>query len=260
MMNLIIFSHTDYSYLWPIIEEYIVPLKELNPIFVSNYHSNLNIEKPQGFTKYIEYDPYLCYSQRWIKILQEIDSEYILVVHDVCIIVNCNVQRIMELGNIIKNNNVDRCSMNIFDGIDIIHDKISICNLNNNVRGNTFVPFDLCPAIWNLKSFLNLWLQFPNETYRQSELNHDLQNFCKNLKCYGLQKNENEKIFYCLGRPYADFFKILHITIQGELTYPKHVYMDAMDYFNQINEKYKLEEKVRINNNYNSILENFREI
>jgi hypothetical protein len=35
-MSLIIFSHSDYSYLWEIIQDYISELKDLNPIFVSN--------------------------------------------------------------------------------------------------------------------------------------------------------------------------------------------------------------------------------
>ena len=52
-MSLIIFSHTDYSYLWPLIEECIIKIKKLELVFVCN---KTDINKPNGFTEYIEYD------------------------------------------------------------------------------------------------------------------------------------------------------------------------------------------------------------
>ena len=45
--NLIIFSHSDYKYLWNIIEDSISKLQDLNPIFVSN--KNSVYDKPKGF-------------------------------------------------------------------------------------------------------------------------------------------------------------------------------------------------------------------
>ena len=114
-MSLIIFSHSDYSYLWEIIQDYISEFKELNPIFISNI--NNSIQKPYGFTKYIEYNESDCYAQRWINILDNIDSEYILIVHDVQIIVNCDIDKIKTLFYDISYNNIDRCSLNVFNGI-----------------------------------------------------------------------------------------------------------------------------------------------
>ena len=256
MINLIIFSHSDYSYLWSIIENYVLNLKELNPIFVSN--SNHNLEKPSGFVTYIEYDENHCYSQRWINILKQINSDYILVVHDVNIILNCNIEHINIILDTVIKNNIDRLSLNVFDGNDTITDDlIPLCNLNNIKKANTYTPYDVCSAIWKKESFLNLWHLFPNETYRNSENNSELQSYCRNyFKCYGLQKT-NDKILYCLGRPYYNFFKILHITIQSEITFPPEVYMDSMNEFFEIFEKYKLKEKIKINYNYKSILNNF---
>jgi hypothetical protein len=255
--NLIIFSHSDYKYLWNIIEDSISKLQDLNPIFVSN--KNSVYDKPKGFIKYIEYDDNLCYAKRWTNdIIPYLSSKYILIVHDTQLIVGCDVNKIQELVQLIKINDIDRCSLNVFKGSDILHDSIrsnlQLCNLNKNVIGKTYVPFDVCPSIWKVSSFLQLWNTFNNETYHQSEQNKNVQNYCKSLKCYGLQKT-NDKIYYCLGRPYREFFKILFITIKGEIPFPKEVFMDMLPQFNEIYEKYYNDLKdVKINNSYQYIL------
>jgi hypothetical protein len=254
-MSLIIFSHSDYSFLWPIIEETLEKIPDLNPIFVSN---KTGLIKPCGFTKYIEYNDTLSYAERWTKdILPYIDSEYILIVHDVQIIVNCDINFIDNIIRLMNENHVDRCSMNVFNGLDIIENKdVKLCKLNT-AHGNTFTPYDLCPTIWKTSSFKTIFETFSNETYRSSELNETLQNFCREkLNCYGLQKT-NQKIHYCLGRPYLEYFKILFITTKNEITFPPELYMDMKDEFLYFFEKYKLGEKININNNYGFILENF---
>jgi len=255
-MSLIIFSHSDYSFLWPIIEETIQKIDKLNKIFTCN---KTTITKPFGFTKYIEYDESNCYSKRWTKdILPYIDEEHILIVHDVQVIVKCDSNFIYKIINLMKENNVDRTSLNVFNGKDIIvNNNIHLCNLNT-ATGNTFIPYDLCPAIWKTTSITKLFEKFPNETYRTSELNKNLQLFCKNdFKCFGLQKT-NEKIYYCLGRPQLNYFKILYITIKNEITFPVEVYMDLKDDFFYFFEKYKLNEKIKINNEYGFILNNLK--
>ena len=257
-MSLIIFSHSDYSYLWPIIEECIQKIPQLTPIFVCN---KTDINKPNGFTKYIEYDDKLCYSQRWTKdILPYIDEKYILVVHDVQLIVNCDINFIHKIIQIMVENRIDRCSLNVFNGKHIVENyNIKLCHLNS-AYGNTLTPYDVCPAIWKTDSFKKLFNTFPNETYKISELNEELQIFCRNnLRCFGLQKT-NEKIYYCLGRPYFECFKIVFITIKNELVFPVEVYMDMKNEFLYFLEKYKLTEKIKINHNCSFIVNNFKPI
>jgi hypothetical protein len=255
--NLIIFSHSDYKYLWNIIEDSISKLQDLNPIFVSN--KNSVYDKPKGFIKYIEYDDNLCYAKRWTNdIIPYLSSKYILIVHDTQLIVGCDVNKIQELVQLIKINDIDRCSLNVFKGSDILHDSIrsnlQLCNLNKNVIGKTCVPFDVCPSIWKVTSFLKLWNTFNNESYHQSEQNNNVQNYCKTIKCYGIQKT-NDKLYYCLGRPYSYFFKILFITIKGQIPFPKEIFMDMLPQINEIYKKYYNDLKdVKINNSYQSIL------
>jgi len=255
-MSILLFSHSDCSYLWPIIEEYFLKIVGIELIFISN---KTLIKKPNGFNQYIEYDDNLCYAQRWTKnIIPQINSDYIIIVNDKNILLNCDVEVIKSIINTMSNHNIDRCSLNVFEGIDILDNSIvKLCNVKN-ANSITYIPYDVCPAIWNKYSFNTLFLNFPNETYRTSELNNDLQQYCyKNLKIFGIQKDK-EKIYYCHGRPYTNYFKILHITTQGELTFPKDVYMDMKDEFEYIFLKYDLEKKIKINSTCNWILSNFK--
>jgi hypothetical protein len=219
------------------------------------------IKKPNGFIKYIEYDENLCYSDRWTKnILPEINSKYILILHDVQIIIKYDEYFISNIITLMQKHNIDRISLNVFDGVDVINDyNIKICNLNNAV-GNTTIPYDNCPCIWNKESFRVLLDSFPNETYRTSELNNNLQIFCREkMRCYGLQKT-NKKIYYCLGRPFLENFCVLFITIKNELLGPIEVYMDMKDDFLYYLNKYKLSDRINFNNNYDFILNQYRTI
>lgn len=253
-VNLIIYSNSEYSYLWQIIEDTIKPLYDLKPIFISN---STDIKKPDGFVEYIEYDVNDCYSQRWLKIISQLESKYIIVVHDVNIILNCEIDNIFKLIKLIDINNIDRCSLNIFQNNNYIDNgtNLQICDLNcSNTKSKTYIPFDNCPSIWKTTSFLKLWTNFPNENYRNCELNINLQNFCRDIfKCFGLNCN-GEQIYTCTGRQYYSFFKILHITIKGRLTFPIEVYMDMKEDLIKILEKYSLLEKIQVDNSYGWII------
>jgi hypothetical protein len=258
-MSLVIFSNSEYSFLWPILEENINKIKsnknQLKYIFVCDVN---NLEKPKGFDQYIVYDINNCYAKRWTTdILPNIESNYILVVHDVHIIVNMDTIFILKNMQLMYENNIDRCSLNVFNGNYIIEKfGIKLCHLNNT-KGNTYTPYDVCPAIWNKHSLEHLFKIFPDETYRTSELNKELQLFCKNnFRCFGQQKSSAE-LFYCLGRPYLSNFKILHITIRKEILNPVEVYMNMKEDFLYYANKYNLFNCLQTNNDYFFILDNF---
>ena len=255
-MSLVVFSNSAYSYLWPIVEESVGKLKlnKMSKIFVCDEN---DLEKPKGFDQYITYDINNCYPKRWINdILSNIESEYILLVHDIHVIVTMDEEFILNNILLMSEYSIDRCSLNVFDGNDTINKYgIHLCNVNS-ARGNTITPFDHSPSIWNKKSMKLLFERFPNETYRNYE-NNEIQTFCKNnFKCYGQNKLSNQ-IFYCLGRPYLNLFKICIVTTKGEITYPIEVYMDMKDDFMYYSNKYKLTIYVNINNNYDFILNGF---
>lgn len=257
-MSLVIFSNSECNYLWPLIEETVEKITKINKIFVCDV---LSSEKPKGFDKYISYDNNKDYTKIWTdEILPNIESNYILIVHDIQIIVNIDEEFILNHFKLMSEYSIHRCSLNVFDGNCIVEKYgIKLCDLNY-ASGNTFTPYDVCPAIWDKKSLMILFKIFPDETCTTSELNDRLQIFCrKNFKCCG-QKKTTDKIYYCLGRPYLNNFKILHITIKKELLGPLEVYMDMKDDFIYYLNKYKLYEILSKNNDYAFILNNFREI
>lgn len=250
-MSLVIFSNSEYYFLWPIIEESVSKIN-FHKIFVSDIN---DLDKPQGFDQYIYYNTNHCYAKRWTHdILPNIASDYILVVHDVQIIVSFDEEFILNNLKLMSEYSIDRCSLNVFIGNEIIEKySIKLCKLNT-AHGDTFTPYDVCPAIWKRQSFKILFDTFPDETYRSSELNNNLQIFCRNnFLCVGLQKT-SDTIYRCIGRPYLNYFKILHITLKKELLSPNDVYMDMKPEFIYYANKYRVYDFVKINNNASYIL------
>jgi hypothetical protein len=243
-MQLLIFSHSEYNHLWLIIEESVKDLQQLRPIFISD---DTSLEKPKHFEKYLTYDKNDCYSQRWIKILPNIDSKYIIVVHDIHIILNCNHEKISKLIYMMESNNIDRISLIVSKATEYIEsDGLAICNLtSSNIQTKSSIPYDSRSTIWNKNSFFTLWLNFPQVNYRDSECD-TVQTFCKNnFKCYGLQSTDNEKIYWCSGCAYHDYFKILTLTVFGKFTFPIDFYMDMKEEFVNFYENYDLKNKIQ---------------
>lgn len=256
MICLTILSHSDYNYLWDIIDDLVSYIKDIDLIFVSN---NTNLTKPKNFNKYIEYDQEKCYFTRLRDyILPLIKCEYILLVHDVQLVTYCNIDYINKIVHIMNENSIDRCSLNLFKGNDnIIKNDITLCNLKTAI-GKTYTIYDVCPSIWNVKSLYKLAYQFPYESYCGSELNIELINYCKNnFKIYGINKKEDEEVYYCIGRAYSKNFKILFITIKNQILDPLEVYMDGLEQFIKIQNKYNIIEKVNKKCNIAFVLEYF---
>ena len=60
-MSLLIFSNSEYNFLWSLIEESVSKINQINKIFVCDVNE---LEKPKGFDKYISYDNNNCYAKR----------------------------------------------------------------------------------------------------------------------------------------------------------------------------------------------------
>ena len=240
--TILLHTHSSYSYLWPIINDYI---KKYNFKKILAYDIvPENIQLPNNFDKYIKYNSSENFSKRLVNILNEITEEYVFIIYDVDIIINIDEKLLNYYIEIMIDNNIDRMSSVVYNGNGVIYKNgIGACNLNLplNSPSNHFIPIDCTPAIWNRKSFIKMLFTFPNESYRSLELNNDVINYCKTkLKCYGIQYTPNLKILYNRGLTHCDKISFLHITTQGKFLIPFSVYCDYEINLKNIIEKYNL--------------------
>lgn len=257
--TLLIHTHSDYSYLWPIINDYIKNIS-MNKIFAYDKIPD-NSVLPSNFTSYIQYDVSLNFSKRLVPILNQIDYKYILLVYDVDLIINLDENALRIYMNIIDENNIERCSTAVFNGSEQLHkENYSICNLNRPLKSlsNHYIPADCSPVIWNKNSFIKMLELFPNETYSSLELNKNVINYHKQkVKCYGIQYTSNINILYCKGATTCNVFSFLHITLKGKIMKPFEVYMDYKQIFLDIISKYNLNIDEIGTKNYQYVIDSF---
>jgi hypothetical protein len=245
----VIVTNSAYSYLWPVINDLT---KDFNKVFIcgndfQDFEFNKNITK----VFYAQTDSY---TKRVSSVIKQIDSDYLLFLHDVDLIINLNQDTFKSYLNLMIKNNVDRLSLGVFNNKEesIISNDLAITRLSNfGMSKNFFTPFDYAPSIYKKNSLLKLYSIF-DESYQNFELRDDVQNFAlTNLKCYGVQKLNDGNIIYHRGFAFIKDMSFLHLTVKGKLL-PLNLYYDLECYVKTILEKYKLLNYCQFHNmNYN---------
>ena len=239
---LLIKTNSAYSYLWPIIQDYIKDIKVYKILAYNEIPKNKHL--PKHFDSYIKYDQNLNFSRRLLQIIPEINFDYILFVPDVDIIINLNIGALNTYVKIMEEHNIDRVHTSVFDGYEQIHkEKYSLCNLNKGLKqkSNHFYPYDCGCAIWKKNKFINFLNTFLDENYSSLELNIDVQNYCKyKLRCFGIQIKSNTIVKYNRGLTYTNDLSFLHITTKGKFLKPFSCYHDYEKELNFIIKKYNL--------------------
>jgi len=240
---LLIKTNSVYSYLWPIIEDYIKDIKIYKVLAYNEVPPNKNL--PKNFDKYIKYDQKKNFARRLLQIIPEINMDYIVFVPDIDIIINLNVITLTNYVKMMEESNIDRIHLSVFDGFEKIYkNKYSLCNLNSGMkqRPNHYIPYDAGPAIWNKNKFLALLNKYPNETYDSLEQNPLVQNYCKsNLRCFGIQLTLYSKVKYHYGRTYSSDLDFLHITVKGKFLKPISCYHNYEGDLKKIIKNYNLD-------------------
>ena len=240
---LLIKTNSAYSYLWPIIEDYIKDIKICKVLAYNEVQENKNL--PKHFDSYIKYDQNLNFSRRLLQIIPEINSDYILFVPDVDIILNLNVSVLNTYVEIMKEHNIDRVNTAVFDGSEQIHkNNYGLCNLNKTLKqkSNHFVPIDCSPTIWKKTTWLDILNKFIDTNYNSWDLDKKLINYCKNnINCYGIQYTKNLTLKYNRGLTMSVDLSFLHITAKGRFLKPFASYHDYEKELMFIIKKYKLD-------------------
>lgn len=241
--TILLHTHSDYSYLWPIINDYFKKYNFKKILTYDKIPVN-TVSLPDCFDKYIQYDGSKKFSERLIPVLEEIEEEFVFLIYDVDIVINIDEQALNTYIEIVKEHNIDRVCCALFNGNGQVYkNELALCNLNLPLKSpsNHFVPADCTSVIWKRNSFINFLKLFPNETYSSMELDTNVVNYCKTkIKCYGIQYTPNLQILYNRGLTYCDKLSFLHITTKGKLLYPLKCYYSYENILKEIISKYNL--------------------
>jgi len=233
----VIYSHTDYLDILIIATHYLDSCSNKKLIINKSDKDLSSIYKQ--YNEVIFYDDSLPYASRLLE-LQSLSMEYILLIHEIDIVIKQDMIVIERLVKEMIDNNIDR--------IDLKYAKSANNNEYINLYNNGYSFFltkqsskDDClynvnPSIWKLSSLLETLNKFPNKTYRTIEQG-DVFIFCDKFNIY---KMYNEKYLECGYFRCLPFFQYLHISHSGGL----------LPLFNN-----NLEED--INKEYHSIYETF---
>ena len=214
MFTLIIYSNYDYSDILRIQHDYIKRYNCKKILFIDKINKD-NIYS--NFNEIYFYDIKLNYSKRILDCLikSNINTEYVIFVHDNDIILDFNEQYIYNLIDISNKNNIDRIDFNYTEVLDMTNSKNIKFNdylsliINNDI--NQYI-YNVNPSLWKLNSFIKLMNNF-DYSYRDIE-NKIVQIYClNNFIIYKLFSTNKINVgWYAI----TDLFKFFHITNGGK--------------------------------------------
>lgn len=259
MINLFIYSHTDYLDVLKIQTDYTDSIKDKILFINKNNLDNNHIYSK--YKKVIFYDDSIPYSRRIIECLTQIDDEYILLCHDIDIILNFNQELINQFYNFLKYHNFDRIDLKHFEShhsdlvycCDDIKNYLSWSVTDNVISDNKLYLmkqndpskyiYNVNPSIWKRESILDIMYNFPNKDYRSIE-GFDVQNFSTKyniFKIYTTKKIQTGH-FNCI-----DGFVFFHISHSGKFVPLKNYetvygqsYFKVQEEYENIVKKYDL--------------------
>lgn len=246
-----IYTHSEFSDILQIFYDYV---KSYDFVFIADKPVENNLKKPT-----FVYDGNKPYAHRLLTALSQLQSDYVLLIHDNDIPLHQDVGVLNKLVDFMSLKNIDRIDLQVTlknggDFYKILPDQ-EVSNwpkLTNfqvgegiylNEHQHTY-RYNVNPSIWKRDSFLKLLNAFPNKSYREIEC-YEVENFIRNYKIYNLFTYNPLQcgFFKC-----ADFFKFLHITHGGYLlkNSPEKVssygqsYIDAAKEYKEIIDRYNL--------------------
>lgn len=216
MINYVIYSHTDYLEILKIQTDYVSSI-ENKTLLINKNDSNLS-EIYDKYRNVIFYDDTLPYANRLL-FLDSLKDDFILLIHDIDILINKNDEIINYLYRYSRTNNIDRIDLQYFDSssnsdsvpieFEIFDERFSLIKQYNP---NSYI-YNVNPSIWKLSVLLDIMSTFKHKNYRNIE-DFGTQLYCQKFNIFKLFSDEfiNCGYFKCLP-----FFKFLHITHGGGL-------------------------------------------
>jgi hypothetical protein len=203
MVTLVCYSHTDYTDILRIQDMFLAMLPCKTVLMINR----LPII-PTHFHQVVLYDESKSYSKRVLQGLQQIDSEYLLFLHDMDLVTQCSIPQIARCIEFMKTRNIDRVDLQYSNLIE----ESAIPFENVMLTKPTSFAYNVNPSIWKRIVFVNIMERF-DKSYRDIE-NQETQTYCEQFSFYKLwsPKKIHAGYFHV-----TDLFVFLHLTHGGKM-------------------------------------------
>lgn len=245
-ITLITYSHTDYQDIWPLVFDGISKIElPISKVFAINENAISSENTMQILDKYTRiqyYDDIKTYPQKLLQILEAVSTPYILLIHDIDLLVHFESEKFKRLVTACIEHSIDRCILGMIpkgnqvltDG-DIVLTEAS----REECSPHYHIPYDVGPSIWNVSCLQECMTKFESYTYRTIE-SSPVQHFLQSKKVYAMTSSESYKAIYAIGRPFSSYFSFLHILLRGKWL-ERHYYQDLEDTLLTLLDKYEID-------------------
>lgn len=232
----LLISHESYKDVLDIhLNQFNKCVLETDLIICFNDKTYIN-NKYNGKYNVIEYDDKLPYMERIHYILNKIDYEYVILVHDTNIPIGNPSDNIFDRTlSFMVNNNVDQVRMFV-SGIStpIFNDSF------NKIPNNSYY-FSVNVAIWKKASLSLISSLFRKHDYRCSECT-DIQNFVKKMKNYYISSEKDIRL-NGHGHVISYNFPFCHTMSHGRWTINPHC--EQTNYIMMLLKEYNIDINIR---------------
>jgi len=231
-VNYLIYSHSEFADILEVQTDYLKDVK--NKILFINKNNDDSLHKIySNYKDVIFYDDREPYASRLIfclnRVIEKHKIEYAIFMHDIDILFYKDDLALSNCLNLMKLKGIHRIDFQ-FDALEKNRNQ-KLINLQTfeiekepklgsyYARQDLFGSFayNVNPSIWNLRYFLNLLNIAPTLSYRQIELNSQIQTYAKHsVKSHKLACIK-EELSHCGYFSCLPFFIFFHITHAGKL-------------------------------------------
>lgn len=181
-------SHVSYKDILDIhLKQFDKFIKDIEPIICFNDKEYIDTKYENKY-KVIEYDDKLPYMERMLRILENIESEYVIWTHEHNILVAQPQQNVInKTVKFMEENNADQV-------------RLFVSGINNPIFQDGFHKigygshyFSVNTAMWRKTSLQSVASNHKNHIYRCSEC-AEIQNYVKNMNNYYLSSSNDIKL------------------------------------------------------------------
>jgi hypothetical protein len=240
--ELLIFTHSDYQDIWPIVTDALQKnVKDRKISFAVNAQADLSLLKDFTIYTYNDANPY---AKRLAEVCNQAGSDYLFFFHDVDVLMSFDSKRLDELLAWIHTHDVDRFVLGVLPSRLLVEKQgdLSIGKSGLNICDWFTTPYDVGPSIWKRQTMLDLMTKHSTETYRSIE-SSAIQEDLAQKQVFGLCKSD-VPIRFTIGRPYSEWFSFCHILVRGKWI-PPLAYQSYQDFFRDLLDTYKVDIEAR---------------